>query len=113
VLVLTVQDLVKYVEGNLNQKDGCLGVRRSVVLDDRYTEFVSGQHATALKNVSLAKITCTPFPGAPVIPIRWCWKNAQTAACSSRETNDFRYKSCGESRAPSSFSPSWLVRAIP
>ena len=36
---------------------------------DRYTEFVSGRHATAIKNVSLSEdFLHDHFPGAPVMP---------------------------------------------
>src|SRR5476649_1351297 len=36
---------------------------------DRFTEFVSGEHATAIKNVSLAEEHLHDhFPGAPLMP---------------------------------------------
>ncbi len=61
---------------------------------DRYTEFVSGQHATALKNVSLAEDHLHDhFPGAPVMPNSLVLEGmAQTAGLLVAQTNDFRFE---------------------
>jgi 3-hydroxyacyl-[acyl-carrier-protein] dehydratase len=59
---------------------------------DRYTEFVSGQHATAIKNVSLAEDHLHDhFPGAPVMPNSLILEGmAQTAGLLVAQQNDFQ-----------------------
>jgi 3-hydroxyacyl-[acyl-carrier-protein] dehydratase len=59
---------------------------------DRYTEFVSGQHATAIKNVSLAEDHLHDhFPGAPVMPNSLVLEGmAQTAGLLVAQRNDFQ-----------------------
>lgn len=59
---------------------------------DRYTEFVSGQHATAIKNVSLAEDHLHDhFPGAPVMPNSLVLEGmAQAAGLLVAQKNDFR-----------------------
>ena len=61
---------------------------------DRYTEFVSGQHATAIKNVSLAEDHLHDhFPGAPVMPNSLVLEGmAQAAGLLVAQANDFRYE---------------------
>src|SRR5207244_1010132 len=58
---------------------------------DRYTEFVSGRHATAIKNVSLAEEHLHDhFPGAPVMPNSLVLEGmAQTAGLLVAQRNDF------------------------
>jgi 3-hydroxyacyl-[acyl-carrier-protein] dehydratase len=59
---------------------------------DRYTEFVSGEHATAIKNVSLAEDHLHDhFPGAPVMPNSLVLEGmAQAAGLLVAQKNDFR-----------------------
>src|SRR5260370_36176337 len=59
---------------------------------DRYTEFVSGQHATAIKNVSLAEDHLHDhFPGAPVMPNSLILEGmAQPAGLLVAQQNDFQ-----------------------
>src|SRR4051794_18763704 len=59
---------------------------------DRYTEFVSGEHATAFKNVSLAEDHLHDhFPGAPVMPNSLILEGmAQAAGLLVAQRNDFQ-----------------------
>jgi 3-hydroxyacyl-[acyl-carrier-protein] dehydratase len=58
---------------------------------DRYTEFVAGQHATAIKNVSLAEDHLHDhFPGAPVMPNSLVLEGmAQTAGLLVAQNSEF------------------------
>jgi 3-hydroxyacyl-[acyl-carrier-protein] dehydratase len=58
---------------------------------DRYTEFVAGQHATAIKNVSLAEDHLHDhFPGAPVMPNSLVLEGmAQTAGLLVAQISEF------------------------
>ena len=58
---------------------------------DRYTEFVAGQHATAIKNVSLAEDHLHDhFPGAPVMPNSLVLEGmAQTAGLLVAQHSEF------------------------
>ncbi len=59
---------------------------------DRFTEFVSGEHATAVKNVSLAEEQLHDhFDGCPVMPSSLVLEGmAQTAGLLISEINDFK-----------------------
>ncbi len=61
---------------------------------DRYTEFVSGQHATAVKSVSLAEDHLHDhFPGAPLMPNSLVLEGmAQTAGLLVAQNQGFRYE---------------------
>ncbi len=60
---------------------------------DRFVEFKSGSHATAVKNVSLAEEHLHDhFPGFPVMPASLMIEGlAQTGGILLGEVNDFQY----------------------
>src|SRR5690606_29827235 len=59
---------------------------------DRFTELVSGQHATAVKNVSLSEEHIHDhFPGTPMMPASLIIEGmAQTGGLLVSEYNDFQ-----------------------